>query len=241
MASTRVADQLTEAHRLAQSRLSIETVAQLRRIWPTLNLANLDASDQWLDLATSIIRTQRLASAELGAQYLRFFRSLELGTPPSFTPELAAAINEEAVTTSLRVTGPVKVKQGLEAGQTLTQAAQTAFAAHSAAATRHTLDGGRDTIYNGREDRTLLGVARKTSSRPCAFCAMLASRGPVYFSIETASFRSHDVCHCQPEPVYRAGTWPAGSERFASLWAESTKGYSGQSAINAFRRAYSAS
>lgn len=45
---------------------------------------------------------------------------------------------------------------------------------------------------------------RVTDGTPCAFCAMLAGRGPVY-SEETAYFRSHPRCGCTAEIVY--GEW----------------------------------
>lgn len=238
MASTQIAANLTEAHRLAQVRISAETTARLRKTWSALDLTRLDATTtQWIDLALEVIRGQRQASAALAAQYVRFFRSIELGFRPDFTPELAVAFDIAAASTSLRIEGPVKIKQLMAAGAPLIDAGEAAFVSSASAASRHALNGGRDTIID-RTDRRLLGVARATSGRCCAFCAMLASRGPVYHSEESADFKAHNTCYCQPEPVYRADAeWPAGSKQFAELWQSSTKGYSGKQAINAFRRA----
>jgi hypothetical protein len=50
---------------------------------------------------------------------------------------------------------------------------------------------------------------------------MIAGRGPVYKSDDSAGFEAHDSCSCSAEPVYREGSaWPAGSEQYASLWQE---------------------
>lgn len=79
---------------------------------------------------------------------------------------------------------------------------------------------------------------------------MLASRGPIYTSASSAvtgpvlvgdTFKAHDRCRCVPEPVYRADApWPRGSERYAQLWQESTRGLGGDEAIAAFRAAVEA-
>jgi hypothetical protein len=79
----------------------------------------------------------------------------------------------------------------------------------------------------------------------CAFCVMLASRGPIYES-KTSGLGSngnifdkyHDNCDCGCIPVYTSKSWP-GKEQAAELyklWLSSTDGYSQGSAINALRR-----
>lgn len=50
----------------------------------------------------------------------------------------------------------------------------------------------------------------------CAFCAMLASRGPVYRSGLTAGFEAHDNCDCQMVMVVKGEHWP-GEEQYAEL------------------------
>jgi len=39
---------------------------------------------------------------------------------------------------------------------------------------------------------------RLTSTKACNFCVMLADRGAVYWSEQTASFKPHDNCACFP-------------------------------------------
>ena len=98
-------------------------------------------------------------------------------------------------------------------------------------------------------DRLALGYQRITGEKACAFCALLASRGPVYKSPQSGSrtLRDgkpepfHDGCLCVVEVVYDADTaLPDASARFAELWETSTDGLSGKAARNAFRSAYRA-
>lgn len=64
-------------------------------------------------------------------------------------------------------------------------------------------DGSRDTVaWNVREDPAGPMYARHTSGRACAFCRMLATRGPVYRSERTAGGDYHDDCHCVAVPVW---------------------------------------
>ncbi len=70
---------------------------------------------------------------------------------------------------------------------------------------RHVQQAGRDTLFeNGKRDRARPLWARRPDSDPCRFCNMLASRGAVYLSAESAGqFNDwHDDCNCQPEMTF---------------------------------------
>jgi hypothetical protein len=221
MASTEAARRLTEAHRLAQARIGAQTVLLMQSVWPLLNPADLDGSSiRWVQVATPIINQQHGRSASLAANYYRTFRALEIGTA-AFTPIIEGPVPPEVVATSLRVTGPVAVKQRLLAGLPLARALDLSAAGSAGAAMRHALAGGRGTLAGSiRADERTIGWARVTSGSPCSFCAMLASRGAVY-SAETVDFETHDNCSCSIEPVYSRGTaWPPGSERWRDLWQQ---------------------
>jgi hypothetical protein len=224
MAANPAAARLTEAHRLAQGRLGAQAVARMLAAWPLLDMEDLDGTvDRWLRVTVPIITGQRSTSARLAANYLTTFRALELGAGvATFTPIVADRPPVEAVVTSLTVTGPASVKSAMTRGVQLAQAADVARARSSASAMRHVLGGARDTITaTVAEDPRALGWARATSGRPCAFCAMVASRGPVYKEQGTADFQPHDGCHCEPEAVYRRdAAWPSGSERFRAVWEQ---------------------
>ena len=63
-----------------------------------------------------------------------------------------------------------------------------------------------------RADSEAKGWARVTEPGACYFCAMLATRGAVYKTRETASFEAHrryengtgGDCRCHAEPVFNA-------------------------------------
>jgi len=238
MAATLVGAQLTELQRAVQLRLAAQTVSQMRSVWGLLDPADLDATfGRWLRVAVPVVQNNRAASARLAAAYLAAFRKAEVGATAGLPVVLAAPVDVKAVTTSLLVTGPWSIKKAIGRGVDLARAVDVAEARSSAAAMRHTLDGGRGMILDTvTADRQALGWSRVASGNACAFCAMLASRGPDYLSDVSASFEAHDGCQCGAEPVYQAdAAWPGNSQRYRDLWDQTAAG--SDDPINSFRRA----
>lgn len=236
MASTLSAARLTEGHRLAQARIAARTVQLVRASWALLDPGDLDGSvGRWLDVTVPLVVRQRRQSVRLAGRYLQAFRAIEAGLTDRWVPVLDVPDELDAIITSLTVTGPVAIKQQVAKLVPAETASSAAQAKAAAAAMRHALNGGRESIIRSvRADTKALGWARVVSGRPCAFCAMLASRGPVYRA-ETVGFQAHDNCSCSAEPVYRADApWPPGSRRYAELW-EQAKAEEGDTAAN-FRR-----
>ena len=111
------------------------------------------------------------------------------------------------------------------------------------------VDGGRFAVIQAmKKDRKVKVVARGTGPNPCAFCAMLASRGFVYTSIESSIGvlngeeiqKYHPNCHCFPIVRYVDADQvelPKLSEFFANAWKTEIAGkYSGEEARRAWRR-----
>ena len=87
------------------------------------------------------------------------------------------------------------------------------------------------------------GFARLCSADACDFCTMLASRGAVYLSADTAERTGnsrirpeakqapgslfHDNCNCEVVEVRNARDLPQLSLNLAEQWEEATKGKSG--------------
>lgn len=121
------------------------------------------------------------------------------------------------------------------------------------AAVRHVTTAGHGQLEdNVRSDTLAIGWARTTKPGSCYFCAMLASRGYVYekesFAESNARFagigeqKVHDNCGCGLRPIYNpADPKPDRMEALEQLWADSGANFSGQRAINAFRKAYAQS
>ena len=165
-----------------------------------------------------------------------------------------------AVQTSLEVLGPINIKAKTARGMTPDAAARKALVEVSGAATRHVLEGDRQaTLAAMRNDSRLVGWVRITDGNPCSFCAMLASRGPVYRDdafnsnargprnlnpgipfLGDGSFKAHDHCQCRMSPVYSTdAAWPGRAHEFNDLWNANIRGkYSGKEALKAWRRLY---
>jgi hypothetical protein len=225
------ARRLTEAHRRAQLRIGATTIRQMLAAWGLLDPKDLDRTvARWTRVAIPIVSQQRASSAALAGGYMSAFRALELG-PGAFQPTLAGASDRAALLTSLTVTGPATIKLAMSRGVTLERAIGIAQATSAAAAMRHALNGGRGTILASvQADTAALGWARATSGNACAFCEMLASRGPVYGE-ESADFQAHDNCACTAEPVYdRETEWTPGARAARELWDRT-------GSLNEFRRA----
>lgn len=199
--ATRAGALLTEAHRLAQAKISAEVVADLLKVWPLLDPRNLDATvDRWLTASQAIVLKKHGDSAALAREYLRRFRAVELGTPiTAWTPPPAPPAPIEAIRTSLVVQGPVRIKAATAIQTAIDVAAVTASGTAAAAGSRHALNGGRDTIVEAaKADERAQGMRRVTSGTACKFCSMLATRTDFSYA-----FKAHDGCHCQTHPVYR--------------------------------------
>lgn len=216
---------------------------------------------RWIEFILPRLLASRARAERLALRYIMQFRRLELGSTEQFDPGLPTPIPLEAIRSSLWFQGPIQVERSIErlsglevspeVDRAILQRAMDDTADKVAATTlRHVTNGNREAIREAvREDRRALGYARVTRSSPCYFCAMLASRGPVYksesFEDSNRTFsgagiaKAHDSCLCSLEPVYsRTAEWPGRGRSFADLWASSTGGKSGREAILAFRRAF---
>ncbi|ARF59427.1 hypothetical protein [Streptomyces gilvosporeus] len=196
-------------------------------------------------------------------------------------PDEPEDAHDRAAVASLVSQGPAKLRQDVaqaatdqargrldDAGflQELEDASQTAGRTSAGAADRETLRAGRDLIDRAsKRDRRAVGWARVTDGNPCAFCAMLASRGAIYTSRATAAgggrrkpkgspdwraranrrppvaledlTRYHNGCHCQTVPVFRRNDFMTDdAKRFDREWQEVTRGMTGAEARRAWRR-----
>lgn len=240
MASSAQADALTEAHRTGQARIGAAVVRDLLTVWQLLDPSNIDATlERWLGVSSTVVKARQAESARLSAAYMGVLRRLEL--PTAIERRHAPHVPEpEAMLQSLQITGPVALKERVDKGIPWARAVELSRVGQARSGMRHALDGGRVTI--NREvlgDPSAVGWARVTGPDPCSFCAMLASRGPVYKADTAIASKFHDSCSCSAEPVYRSETgWPARSREYRELWDSSTADATGpEAARRAFREA----
>lgn len=236
---------VVDDQRRRQARVSAATQALIGQTWNrTVDVRRLDATYPVFErLARELIAAGRAENARYaGLAYLEH----RIASGVAGKPEIiyAASVNAERVATSLRVTGPVAVKAAVASGTPIETAYAKARSSVGRAAYRITAEGGRRTIEATiRRDPAARGWARVSDGDPCAFCAMLVSRGAVFKdSSGLVSERGelyHDGCGCSLQPVYSASDPVTDlTSRLSDLWSESTKGLSGKDAANAFRRAY---
>ncbi|WP_405061889.1 hypothetical protein OG474_09610 [Kribbella sp. NBC_01505] len=234
---------LTNAYRVAQARAAGTVAAQATIAFRTLlNPADLNGTfPQYLALQNLLVGAGRRETAQLAAAYYTSHRFAS-GIPGAAEIVFADPLTIEQTAASLLYTGPVTVRTTLAKGATIEAAMRAAESSTLGAIFRIVADGGRNTIHaTTLRDTKALGFARVTDGKPCAFCAMLASRGFVYKSEETAGGQYHDRCGCFAQPMYRHDdAVPGRGQEFSDLWSATTGEFSGAEKARAFRRAYDA-
>jgi hypothetical protein len=197
--------QLTDAHRIAQANIALDSVGKLTAAWKVLlKPSNLDNFAAYMVAMTEVIKSGRATSAQVAAAYYDTMRTL-YGVDGIYDPLVLDAAPDVQIQTSLLVTGPVRVKTLIGNGDPLATAMEKALLASAGATTRLIADAGRSTIReNVLQDSRSVGWRRVTDGHPCEFCAMLAGRGAVYKSDATAGLDDpyHDHCLCTVEPQF---------------------------------------
>lgn len=238
---------------------------------------NLAVSSQdWLERVIQAILRGRQDAYRIAVAYATAVRNIQAPTAPPFTAPPLPEPPREQLVKSLSFTGPreaaialAKVPEPMEPPPTATEsdrdryarereqwramrrkAMENAGAKAAAAAYRHTQNGGRDTIdMVVKQDPVALGYTRITKGNPCAFCLMLASRGPVYsedsFDRSDPRFtgpgehKVHDACGCSLRPNYKRGreNWTDQALQADEVWRQMLKdnpGISGKKAVNKY-------
>lgn len=238
MASQQV-EQLAGRHRRQQAALragvSRDLIALLTTYFDTG-----DADRTWPHLRQVLaaqIQQQNRTSAALADGYYGQARTAA-GVGGFFIPATPADLAAELLNVVLDSTGLAVFKRAISLGKTPEEALKLAGVTLSGSGSRLVLNGGRDQIIrNVGRDEDAVGWARITDKDPCAFCAMLAGRGPVYKSRKSAEFPAHDHCACMPAVVFsRDEAWLQNSRDLADQWQKVTEGHSGADARREWRR-----
>ncbi|MFE9003086.1 hypothetical protein ACFYOY_13235 [Streptomyces sp. NPDC007875] len=229
-----------------QALLVARMARQVLRVWRDLmNPAKVDES--WLAVRAAlmpIVEQAREQSAVL-ARVAYMEARQDAGVPEDgFAPSGPLRLAIDRLESALDVTGPVEFKKAIAAGKT-PQQAMDAAAVRMVGSTQYlALEGGRSVMNQSIEDdERATGWSRVTDNDPCAWCAMLASRGPVYKTAKTAGDPRqggnsyHDHCGCQAWPAFTLDEPFVGlANRLYDDWLRVTRGTGGRDAVNAFRR-----
>ncbi|HYF74053.1 MAG TPA: hypothetical protein VD834_16555 [Blastococcus sp.] len=166
-------------------------------------------------------------------------------------PDIDWSETDRKIEVDLNIAGPIGQKSKIGKGRRPEEARDVSLVEATGTATRHVLTGGRQSLLTlVQGDMQAIGWVRVTDGDPCYFCAMLASRGPVYkkgsFAASDPRFtgpgtvKVHDHCACTLEAVYSRNTlWPGRAQEFHRLWREHIyRRYSGAEARRQWRRIY---
>ena len=196
-------------------------------------------------------RQQAVATAETGYNELR---TVVLGDVVPFAlPSIELEVTK-AMRRALMLTSVGRMRHLWSTGMIPTKAHRDAFPQLAGVIVKQTADAAREAVEQAtRDDSRAVGWARVTRPKACAFCLMLASRGAVYHSDESASRVTggargrtrgtqlkgdayHDDCRCFAVPVFDGDQGlPELNRKMSEAWANSTVGLGGKEALAAFR------
>jgi hypothetical protein len=222
MAFTELGDKLTERHMREQLAIRTRALDEFASL-----MAGYDPNNQFSIAATrnglfEITARYRAQSAEAASRYYAAFRAAEgvPGAPPLPVTDVVDDAFKELMGDSYRVLlrkPPPDLVDAIKRAKLL----QRNEAELAARLSRYVLTGGRIRMADLiRSDRAAVGWARVTRGKACAFCGLLAARGPVYSKL-TGGFRAHNSCACTIEPVFRdlpRDKWPASSRQWADRY-----------------------
>ncbi|WP_461004710.1 VG15 protein [Trueperella pyogenes] len=216
MASTEEGRALSDEHRRAQARLGGSFRAVAPELDSLIDLGDLDGSfPDWYAGYSGLRAAGQQTSTAMATAYLGEFARVE-GAGELVAGRLPQ--NELTAITNAHISVVRAVKARIAGGMSPEEAWRIQSAIAYGRLTQSVLDAGRAVItradfrYSGRPGRW----RRISDGQPCAFCAMLVGRGPVY-SEQTADFESHDHCGCGAEPV--VGEWEP--TELEALWRSS--------------------
>ena len=249
----------------AQANRSAAKIAALVALYyqQRVDPMSVESVNRWLELMVPRLIAASDTGADQAATFFDAVRRLEVGVnAPPYRATAARGFIDQGVSKSLLAVGPydyankVAQIQRLDVSPQqqralLAEAKQVTTGKIASAVVRHAQAGGRQTIHeNSQLDEVALGWIRVTKAKPCAFCAMLASRGIHYRSFKEGSFdlsnarftgegdaKVHDECGCSLKPVYSKNDPIAKqNKQFADMWT--LWGAGGGDAALRFRRGY---
>lgn len=253
-------DRATAAQRAEQARIAARLAADIARNFRGVQVNDLAGQRNFVEASIPLVLRANRLSAQSGRTFALTLSSLEGGRADDVN--LADPPALDAIRTSLRVTGPIALKQKVTriqvplekpAGQRLVAAArQEATAAVAGAAIRQALAGGRDTIEeyaaSPKKGQRVRGYVRITrgDDKVCYFCAMLATRANYLddsfdYSDQlfegTGDAKVHDSCRCILRPMY-GSVLPDSVLMYRRAWKEMSGG--DKDPINNFRTNWTA-
>lgn len=238
----------------AQQRLSVRLARDLARLWRIVRLGAFGSTiPRWVEAVQAAVDEHAAIAGSLAVDYYEGERELARVRGRPFTPTIPA-VPPQKVEASLKwATKELWVPQ-VENPPSIESRLQAAEVKAAGAAQKAVADLGRDVIRDAIfQDRQARGWARVTTADSCAFCALMALRGPVYASESTAGrdanrqfegegrYKFHDHCDCTIAPIFNGQEWdpPDHVRQWERLYKDATRGKS--DLMGAWRTAYASS
>lgn len=193
MALTTVGAALTAGYQRHISAMAAATGLAVADAMDDIDPDDIGGAHQYaVKKAADAIQAGTRQGRALTAQYLtRYARAEEISLPS--LPAVRPVTREDAVRTAF-YSGPVRAKTLIRRGISGEQAvAEMRDWAAQWGRTR-VESASRDYVIRSAR-RTRLKCRRVIVGKTCAFCSMLAARGPVYTE-DTVTFRAHRCCDC---------------------------------------------
>jgi hypothetical protein len=205
------------------------------------------------------VLSARDVNYRLAIEYLDDLKvpKVDIPTPREY-PLAALTSTIERVVTDIRIVGE-PITEDIRADTRVIEEARKSI---EGPIVRQALEPAREMVaaLGEDEEKPRYGWARVlVGAYSCSFCAMLASRGPVYTSRAAAKGRGDapmnvyhtpyinkngkrvgGFCDCEAVLVYRGRSWEGEAAWLAleKLWEDSTEGYSMGKARNEFRQVW---
>lgn len=239
---------------LGLTRLLLRDLRGLRRL---IDPVRLQATvPTWIEAVTVLVARYSEVAATLAADFYDGEREAA-GMPGTFTVPLADPPPDEQADTSLRWA----TKDLWPRGEVVATVAQrepmnvrleAAMGKADGATQKLVADRGRATLRQAvKADPQAVAYARAAALGACSFCKLMASRGAVYATAESAGrdanelfagdasvVKFHNDCHCAITPVFRGQRFelsPQAAE-WDRIYREYAQGHPGDQ-LRLFRRA----
>lgn len=241
MAVTAQGAELTQAHMRAQQGLRAAVIRDIIKLYPMWDPFKVDSLDLFSAAVVALAQKRAVDSGALAAGYFELFREVDAGLTWGKAAAIAEPPTMGEVRAAINATMVSGFWTGLGNGLTTEQARQVALSRLTGGVTRVISNGGRTTLVDAiGSDNYYHGWMRVSDGKPCAFCAMLLGRGPVYWTKDSAggSTHWHDNCGCHAEPYAEGMPWPEANQKYHDLW-NATANQGESHPLNNFRRALS--
>lgn len=217
-------EQIT-AHRTVQGGITALAVGDVRQAWAQIDPTNPPSATRAAIAATrEVTSVYGDLAAVAAADFYDELRTIA-GVPGRFSAAPAGPVPAAQAEAAARwAVAPIWSSE---------PDASRALARLSGSVRRLSLQPGRSTVLEATSEE---GIRHAIVPRAdaCDWCLMLASRGAVYHTGQTAQVSTHDSCRCVATPIWHERGLPQINRDLAAEWRQATAGERDQ--LDAWRR-----